>query len=457
MRKRKDKLQAKLFFAEQKNGLNVKLENKVFRLTYPEAIWQNYPDKEKDFLVDNLSYLLTCAFPLVSGFKKIRYNTSYPLLKPFFQQMVVRDIPSSTEDYPFSTTEVLKNFLNLEIEFKDYNIKNPVYRIKPDKDRVIIPLSFGKDSLLTLAVAREMGLKPICIYINDTVSRLENKLKLKLVEKISRDYNVNCFIIKNQIENFNDFEYWGQNESCLGYAHMIAGFCLLTLPFAYFFKARYIALGNQQDMSFSFWNKEGYRAFPSYDQSLEGTRQLNAIIKISTQNKVNVISLIEPLTNLAVTKILHYRYPDVSKIEISCDALNTLENRQRWCLNCSKCARLYIFMKAWGINTKELGFTRELLGKESEKLYSLFSGKLTDNYEKSKQARDEQLLAFYLAYKNDTKGYLIDEFKKKFLAEAERREKSLQKKFLKLHSMETIPENLKSRVGKIYRQALQVK
>ena len=454
MKKKKKNSQAKLIFTPKGDGLSVKLNNRTFNLTYPEKIWKNYPAKEKKFLIDNLSYLSTCVFPLVSGFKKIRYNTSYPLFKPFFQQMVVRDIPSSTEDYPLSTTEVLKNFLNLDVEFKDYDVKNPVYRTTPDKGRVIIPLSFGKDSLLTLAVAREMGLKPICIYINDTVSRLENRLKLKLAEKISKDFQVECFIIKNQIENLNDFEYWGQNESSLGYAHMITGFCFLILPFAYFFKAKYIALGNQQDMSFPFWNKEGYHTFPSYDQSLEGTRQLNTMIKIATQDKVNVMSLIEPLTNLAIMKILHHRYPDISKIEISCDALNTLENRQRWCLNCSKCARLYIFMKAWGVDVKELGFTKELLGKNSERLYRLFSGKLADNYEKSQESRDEQLLAFYLAYKKGVRGYLIDEFKKNFLTEAKRREKTLRKNFLMLHSMETIPESLRDKIARIYYQEL---
>ena len=455
MKKTKQSFPAKLVFSLLGSGIGIKFRNRFFSLSYPEKIWRTYPKKEKDFLFDNLAYLSTITFPLVSEFKNIRYNTSYPLFKPYFQQMVIRDIPSSTEDYPVSTAKTVKKFMNLEVNFKDYQIKNPVYRTRPAKNRLIVPLSFGKDSLLTLAVAREIGFEPIAVYINDTTSGLENRWKLEMIKKLSRDFKIETMVITNQIENLNDFEYWGKNESSLGYAHMIAGFCFLSLPMAYFFKAGYIALGNQQDMSFPFWNKEGYRSFPSFDQSLEGTKQLDSIISLATQNKVRLISLIEPLTNLAITKILNQRYPDLAKLQISCDALNTLDNRQRWCLNCSKCARLFIFMKAWGINPEKIGFTRELLGKSSEKFYRLFSGRLVDNYEKSGEARDEQLLAFYLAYKKGARGYLMDKFKKTFLNEAIRREKSLRKNFLQLHSMETIPENLRNKVGKIYSQELK--
>ncbi len=447
----------KLSFTVTDTGLKVQIKEGIFNLSYPPPIWQNYPKAEKAFLVDNLSYLLTSTFPLVSGFKNISYNTSYPLFKPFFKLMIIRDIPSSTEDYNISTSEILRNFLNLETRFTDLKIKKPVYRTLPKKERVILPLSFGKDSLLTLALAREIGLEPICIYINDTVSRVENKLKLKTVKEISKKFRVNCFPVKNELENLNDFEYWHKNESSLGYSHMIAGFCFIALPFAHFYKAKYIILGNQKDMNFIFMNKEGYRAFPSFDQSLEGTKQLDAIIKIATRDKVNVTSLIEPLTNLAIMKILHHRYPALGKLEISCDALNTLNVEERWCLNCSKCARLYIFMKAWGINTQKLGFTRGLLGKNSERFYTLFSGRETDNYEKSEEARDEQLLAFYLAYKRGVRGYLIDKFKKRFLNEAQSREKSLTESFLKPHSLESLPENLREKIKKIYFEELNGK
>ncbi len=448
---------AKLIFSETGEGLKLKLRNRIFRLSYPKKIWKNYPGRQKEFLADNLSYLSTITFPLISGFKKIQYNTSYPLFKSYFQQMVVRDIPSSTEDYSFSTATTLKEFLNLEVCFKDNRSKSPSFPITPRASRVIIPLSFGKDSLLTLALARGIGLEPIGVYINDTVSGLENRWKLELAKKISRKFRMKIFVVNNQIEKINDFEYWRKDESSLGYSHMIAGFSFLSLPFAFFFKAKYIAFGNQQNMNFSFQNKEGYRALPSFDQSLEGMAALNTAINVATENKVSVISLIEPLTNLTITKILNCRYPDLAQFQISCDAINTLKKRQRWCLDCSKCARLYIFMKAWGIDTKKLGFTKELLGKNNEKLYRLFSGRDTDNYEKSKAARDEQLLAFYLAYKKGTKGYLIDKFAKKFLPEARRREKTLRKDFLKPYSMESIPENLKTKLRRIYSKELSGK
>ena len=55
-----------------------------------------------------------------------------------------------------------------------------------------------------------------------------------------------------------------------------------------------------------------------------------------------------------------------------------------------------------------------------------------ESYEKSKEAYDQQLLAFYLAYRNKAKGYLIDLFKKKYLKQAKQREDELINKFLKV-------------------------
>jgi hypothetical protein len=52
------------------------------------------------------------------------------------------------------------------------------------------------------------------------------------------------------------------------------------------------------------------------------------------------------------------------------------------------------------------------------------------SYEKAPEAKEQQLLAFYMAYRNGVKGYLIDKFKKKFLKEAKSREDELYRRFV---------------------------
>ncbi len=111
-------------------------------------------------------------------------------------------------------------------------------------------------------------------------------------------------------------------------------------------------------------------------------------------------------------------------------------------------------MKANGIDTKLVGLRSNLLNKRHKELYCLFDGKEKDCYEKSKEARDEQVLAFYLAYKNKEGGYLIDLFKKKFLKEAKSREDYLFKKFFSLHKSVTMPKKIKREVFSIFREEL---
>lgn len=65
-----------------------------------------------------------------------------------------------------------------------------------------------------------------------------------------------------------------------------------------------------------------------------------------------------------------------------------------------------------------------MLSSENEKLYMIFNGEKDDGisaYGGSGLGKEEQLLAFYLAYKRGVKGELIEKFKKKYLNEVEKR------------------------------------
>ena len=88
---------------------------------------------------------------------------------------------------------------------------------------------------------------------------------------------------------------------------------------------------------------------------------------------MKVVSLIEPLYELAVVKILHNRYPDLGKYQMSCfPDENEYGKHHHWCGHCSKCARIYIFLKANGILPKRIGFKNDMLMLKYKHLYSLF-------------------------------------------------------------------------------------
>jgi len=433
-----------------RNGITISYKNDKFRLIYPEKVWSQYPSEIKSVLTDNLAHLLTIDAPLIGKLQHVKYNTSAPFFRNAFYSMVMKSIPSSIESYDMNTHDVIREFMKTNYEFSDYDTKIPSFNQKTN-DTAIVPLSFGKDSLATLAICKEIGLGVKPVYINDTISPGENAEKLARMKIFEDQFNLETTVITNEIEQLNDFDYWDQDESLLSYMHMVTGFCFISLPVSNYFKAKYIVIGNEKDMDFGFVNKDGFHTHPSPDQTYEWLLQQDAMIKLMTGN-TGVISVIEPLTNIALMKILHTRYKEYGDFEISCDSLNASDEK-RWCHECTKCARLFLFMKANNTDVTLIGFHTDLFQKKFKNCYALFEGKEVDNYESSKEARDQQLLAFYMAYKNGMSGDLINLFKKKFLDEAKEREDELYNFFFGIHKSH-LPPKIKQAVESIYREEL---
>ncbi|MBW2966186.1 hypothetical protein KY342_03720, partial [Candidatus Woesearchaeota archaeon] len=252
-----------LYFKGFEKGVVV---NNKFKLRYPSQIWKAYPKKEKAFFIDNLAYSNTVCTPLVSGVGKINYNTSKPFVKNYINESVLRDIPSAVEDYPVHTSEMIKRFRKVKYGFKDNRIKKPIFSGET-YEKAIVPFSCGKDSLLTLAVCDEIGLEPIAVYFNDTVSPSENRIKINYLKKINKKIGIKIEIVRNEIEKLNDFEFLGKDEGVIGYSHLVFNFCLLSLPINYFYNAKYTVLGNEEGLNLKFRNKDGIWCYPSYDQS----------------------------------------------------------------------------------------------------------------------------------------------------------------------------------------------
>lgn len=113
-------------------------------------------------------------------------------------------------------------------------------------------------------------------------------------------------------------------------------------------------------------------------------------------------------------------------------------------------------LKAVGGDVKKVGFHEDLLKRKFKKYYVLFGGKEVDCYEKSKEARDEQLFSFYLGYKRGVKGELMRLFEREFYGEARRREKELYEKFFGVGEITSVPEELKGRLRRILEGGLRV-
>jgi hypothetical protein len=112
------------------------------------------------------------------------------------------------------------------------------------------------------------------------------------------------------------------------------------------------------------------------------------------------------------------------------------------------------FLKALGISPERVGFYQnDMLSLKKKDLYVIFNGQSDlSSYGGSGLGKDEQLLAFFLAYKNGVKGELIELFKKNYLEMVEKRKEKLIETYFGIHSSYTLPSTLRNRVISIFKK-----
>ena len=443
-------------------GMKLFIKDKPYEVEYPRKIWDKFPKDHKKILVNNYAFLKSLHLPyMLKNIENINYKTNYPIFKNSIFHAMLNHLPFCADVDSVSIENSIKEFLNITHKFDNYDLTFPKFGNEL-KDKAIINMSFGKDSLLTFGLAIELGLNPVLVVSMDNDCSLENKYKLKIIEKFSNEFNSKIYFVNNNTGVIHRPKYWGVKHTEWGFGHLITEFCFHAIPFAFYYNANSILIGNEKGCNEYYFNKEGYKCYPVYDQSSEWMIELAKMTRYLTNNQLNVSSLIEPLNDLAIMKILHHRYPDIAKYQMSCfPDDNEYGKEHYWCEHCTKCARTYIYMLAIGVNPKKIGFRSNMLDKEYQHLFPLFGiNRKTGQamgWEISGLGRDEQLFSFYLAFKNDFRGYLIDKFKELYLTEALTKKSIFEKEYFGVHTSISIKKDIKEKIFKIFKDELKCK
>ncbi len=134
------------------------------------------------------------------------------------------------------------------------------------------------------------------------------------------------------------------------------------LPVVHSSNSKYILFGNEKSCDDFYFNRDGYISYPAYDQTSQWLIELNKIAKFMASSQTCVVSLVEPIYELAIIKILHKKYPEIGKYQRSCIQDNYSRGKpDLWCGHCSKCARVFIFLKSNNINPEKVGFITNML------------------------------------------------------------------------------------------------
>jgi len=438
------KIQNKLL----KRGFSINLLEDA-RLEYPQGIWEGLDKEIKKIIIDNLVYLKVSPYSMFLD-KEMHFDFSKPNLKDLGDRGVVADIPRIAEEDKVSAKDLIEKFQNKKTTFRDENIKSIDKEIS---EAAILGLSFGKDSLLSYGVAKEAGLRTKLVFVQDCWD-IEMVHKLLLMRRFEKEFGEKTEIMYDELDDISCYKRINKtnSEGIVG-SNAMNGYIAMLLPFAFRYGANKIIFGNEQNFNDYFINEEGLKVYPSYEQSTEWMVEQNKALKEFTNDKVRVSSFIEPLYNIGEVKVLFSRYPSVARYQMSCSLSNTRKRKERWCYNCPMCAKAFLYLKACGVDPKLVNFNKDLFGMEYEKLYPLFNKPLRV-YEKPSAVRDEQLFAFYLAFRNGSKGYLIDKFRERFLDEAKEKEDELYNKFFRVYDAVSMHGKIKNEISSIYKEEL---
>jgi len=439
---------------QTEDGIEILLRGSKYTLQYPDTIWRDYPKDARDVLFDNLVYAETVHLPLTLRKRELKYEISPPYFQTYFFQNMVYDLPSCADVDGTKTSELLKEFMNVKTTFSNNEIKFPSHMEETREDSSVVSISFGKDSLLTWAVCRELGLNPQLCYVVEPLLTYEEKHKMVLAEDFNKEFGVKLNKIVHTAGHLRDGIRLGVGKTEIGWGLQSTEYALMILPIAHKFQARYILIGNEQSCAEHYYDKEGYICYPAYDQSHIWTKQIDSITRQMTGGGVRTMSVIEPLNDIAVVYTLYKRYPEVAKYHMSCFVETEAGRDKRWCQDCSVCSKMYLLIVASGFDPKTVGLERNMLTEDCRDYFSLFGGSSVQTYALTGRGRDEQLFAFYLAWKNGDKSDLVKDFENRFLEEAKGREDELYKTFFGLHESITMPSHINREAMSIYKEAL---
>lgn len=445
-----------------KSGLEYTVNGKSYKITYGGKKWEKLNPNIQIALRDNLATAITMHLPLVlEEFQGIEYSTNKPLLEPYFFQNFILDIPSCTETDNINTSEYVKKFLHIDYQYNCQKINYPDNNGIIGKDKAIVAMSFGKDSLLSYALASELKLNPEMVYIVENSFSNEKEQKIKLAEAFKAEFNKELLILEHETSKLRDYSHLGIKKSEFGWGLQNTEYALELIPYAFAFKANVILFGNEQTTSEKYIDSNNkWLVYPCYDQTHNWTIHLDQITKMFSNRTISTTSFIEPLMDIMVQRILQRRYPEIAKYQMSCFVENNREEdnkSDRWCHECVICAKMYLLSTASGMNPRNIGLKENMFNFDKKHLFTIFGNKSNYNYLNSPTARDEQLFAFYLAAKSGIKGELIDLFRESDLyQDAKERNKELMEKFLRIYPSISIPSKFKDQLLNIFEEELEI-
>ncbi len=397
-----------------KDGIRIIVRGKRFDIAFPAAIWQKTPAEIKQVLLENLTFGNTHFLPVTLGYDRIKYNIPLPLLESLlFRNQAVSIVKAEVYDKVKPAT-YLKAFFNTQYDFAPGAGALPFgpkrRQFKNKKPIAILPFTFGKESLLTFALCRELGIKPVLVYSQEPSSPYEETYKKKQLALFSKEFKVDTHFVKYEPGLFRyDVAFKEKPGTEVGWGLQTTLLSWQMLPFVFAYGAEYILFGSEHANNEYEMNEDGWRVQLSYDQSSFFTMEQDLAVRTVTEDNCRVRTSLEPMEETSILFMLHTRYPEIGKYQFSCTGEKPLLAGSQWCHNCYKCWRMFLIACAVGVDPYSFGFKKDILNQTG--IFTNYFG------EDIKSGSNNELdFCFYILHKKNWQSPYVELFRKTKLA-----------------------------------------
>lgn len=418
------------------DGFSVLVDGKPFGFRYPSEVWRSFPYKRE--LASEFAYVLTYSIPLLAREKRVHFDIPKPQFFEKYNQWFLKESPFlMNRMWGDSASMAKKRMEAVQWSFGKGEAKT-ISLPKPEENRALLAFSLGSDSLASIVVGQRLGLQMTGVFYRDPLMAVTDNIRFPHFETVRQSRGIETHFVLDGVHRLCDYAIWNHFPSELGAALEIPRYCLMMIPFAYYFKAKYILLGNEYDKNFETVLKDGTRSNVNPMQTVAGTKELDDWMSTLTGGHLRVTSLIHFLPSIAVYKLITQVDPEIGLHLVPCGDASDASGGIRWCHDCEACYDSYLLLTAFGKNPVDYGFTESMFEKSKRKNIALFWGKVDPKDAYRVQEAEQQLLAFLYAHRRGAKGWAMEQFQKKYLEEATRREKELLEKYLRVQKSPNI-------------------
>ena len=259
-----------------------------------------------------------------------------------------------------------KQYLQAEIAFPDVRrgSRTNWRQWGTDRSRHAILSSGGKDSLLSFGLLDEVGCDVHPIFINESGRHWFTALN---AYRYFRDQQANTARV--WVNSDRVFSWMLQRMPFIrkDFASVradiypirlwtVAVFLFGALPLMRKRGIGRLVIGDEFDTTERKFHKGIPHYSGLYDQSIYFDRALSRYF-LRKGWAISQFSVLRPMSELLIEKILAYRYPDLLAQQVSCHATHKEGERMRPCGRCEKCRRIVAMLTAMGVNPEICGYS----------------------------------------------------------------------------------------------------